>query len=152
MKNFISTNQKRFQDQQNVLSRNSKIETPKKKSEEKRIGLQISWKTGNRRFSFILVLRESGVRLPDGHRLYTDDREFGDTEFRRNDHREDAHHVIILKTISLNRDELNTDLRIAEFKNLQSELGSEFAEYFAKLDLKIIIKNEKVILPVVSSV
>ena len=86
------------------------------------------------------------MRLPDGHRLYTDDREFGDTEFRRNDHREDAHHVIILKTISLNRDELNTDLRIAEFKNLQSELGSEFAEYFAKLDLKIIIKNEKVIL------
>ena len=42
MKNFISTNQKRFQDQQNVLSRNSKIETPKKKSEEKRIGFKIS--------------------------------------------------------------------------------------------------------------
>ena len=36
MKKFISTNQKRFQDQQKVLSRNSKIETPKK--EEKRIG------------------------------------------------------------------------------------------------------------------
>jgi len=76
MKKFISTNQKRFQDQQKVLSRNSKIETPKKMSEEK-------------------------------------------------------------------RDELNADLRIAEFKNLQLELGSEFAEYFSKLDLKIIIKNEK---------
>ena len=45
---------------------------------------------------------------------------------------------------AFNRDELNADLRIAEFKNLQTELGSEFAEYFAKLDLKIIIKNEKV--------
>ena len=50
----------------------------------------------------------------------------------------------ISKTISLTRDELNAELRIAEFKNLQSELGSEFAEYFSKLDLKIIIKNEKV--------
>ena len=47
---------------------------------------------------------------------------------------------------AFNRDELNADLRIAEFKNLQTELGSEFAEYFAKLDLKIIIKNEKVCL------
>ena len=41
MKNFISTNQKRFQDQQKVLSRNSKIETPKKMLEEKRIGFKI---------------------------------------------------------------------------------------------------------------
>ena len=44
MKKFISTNQKRFQDQQKVLSRNSKIETPKKMLEEKRIGFKIIWK------------------------------------------------------------------------------------------------------------
>ena len=41
IKNFISTNQKRFQDQQKVLSRNSKIETPKKMLVEKRIGFKI---------------------------------------------------------------------------------------------------------------
>ena len=44
MKKFISTNQKRFQDQQKVLSRNSKIETPKKMSVEKRMGFKIIWK------------------------------------------------------------------------------------------------------------
>lgn len=76
MKKFISTNQKRFQAQQKVLSRNSKIETPKNMLDER-------------------------------------------------------------------RDELNDNLRIAEFKNLQSGLGSEFSEYFAKLDLKIIINHEK---------
>ena len=67
-----------------------------------------------------------------------------------NDHREDAPQFSIIfgitvqfrKRSAFNRDD--ADLRIAEFKNLQTELGSEFVEYFAKLDLKIIIKNEKV--------
>merc|ERR1712131_311909 len=79
MKNFISVNQKRFDEQQKILSENSKIETPKKLTQKKR-----------------------------------------------------------------NKSEdLLQDLRIAEFKNLQSDLGTEFAEFFSKLDLKIISKHEK---------
>ena len=41
MKNFISVNQKRFDEQQKILSENSKIETPKKLTQKKRIGLKI---------------------------------------------------------------------------------------------------------------
>ena len=101
MKDFISVNQQRFEDQQKVLSKNSKIETPKKLPQKKRAGSKI---------------------LGDSHKY---------TEFLGN-------------ARACTRDELNSDLRIAEFKNYQLELGSEFAEYFSKLDVKIIIKNEKV--------
>ena len=41
MKNFISVNQKRFDEQQKILSENSKIETPKKLTQKKRIGSKI---------------------------------------------------------------------------------------------------------------
>ena len=56
-----------------------------------------------------------------------------------------AYALINALEFSLHRDELNSDLKIVEIKNLQSELGSEFAEYFSNFDGKIIIKNEKVL-------